>query len=188
MIYDKKKEKNEITNISVNKGKNIGGYVNIYNKIVADKTEFVNGISELFDNAIEKKEFRNLKDDLLKLIDNGRICDVKRKGCRKDYKEKDIEGKRKGRKKDNNKEKDSDDSKNVNNNNNNNDDNDNDNLIDKLLNNKDKLDNFSDKVSNNSFIIAKLKEKTLINNEKIKEISNNIPKKDIRSKLDKYKS
>ena len=189
MIYDKKKEKNEIINSSVNKDKNIGCYVNIYNKIVADKIEFVNGISELFDNAIEKKKFANLKDDVLKLIGNGRICDAKRKDCRKDYKEKDIEGKRKGRKKDNNKEKDNDDSKNVNdNNNNNNDDNDNDNLIDKLLNNKDKLDNFSDKVSNNLFIITKLKEKILINNEKIREISNNIPKKDIRSKLDKYKS
>ena len=44
------------------------------------------GISELFDNAIEKKEFRNLKDDVLKLIDNSCIYDVKRKGCKKDNK------------------------------------------------------------------------------------------------------
>ena len=56
--------------------------------------------------------------------------------CKKDNKEKDSDVKRKGRKKDN-KEKDSDDSKNVSNNN------DNDNLIDKLLNNKDKLPNFN---------------------------------------------
>ena len=57
-----------------------------------------------------------------------------------------------------------------------------------LLNNKDKLHNFSDKVLNNLIIVAKLKEKILINNEKIREIFNkiNIPKKDIRSKLDKY--
>ena len=48
----------------------------------------MNRISELFDNAIEKKEFRNLKDDVLKLIGNSRICDVKRKDCKKD-KEKD---------------------------------------------------------------------------------------------------
>ena len=113
----------------------IEGYINIYNGIVADKIEFVNGISELFDNAIEKKEFRNLKDDALKLIGNSRICDVKRKDCKKD----------------NNKEKDRDDSRNVNNND------DNDNLIEKLLNNKDKLHNFNDKVLNNLFIIAKLK-------------------------------
>ena len=110
----------------------------------------MNGISELFDNAIEKKEFRNLKDDVLKLIGNSCICDVKRKGCKKDNKEKDSDVKRKGRKKDNNKEKDSDDSKNVNN------DNDNDNLIDKLLNNKDKSHNFSDKVLSNLINVAKL--------------------------------
>ena len=188
MIYNKKREKNEIINIGVDKDKDIEGYVNIYNEIVADKIEFVNGISELFGNAIEKKEFRNLKDDVLKLIGNSRICDVKRKDCKKNNKEKDSDVKRKDCKKDSNKEKDSDDSKNVNNNDDNND-NDNDNLNDKLLNNKDKLHNLSDKVLNNLFIITKLKEKILINNEKIREIFNkiNIPKKDIRSKLDKYK-
>ena len=61
------------------------------------------------------------------MIGNVCICDVKRKGCKKD----------------NNKEKDSDDSENDHNNNNHNDDNDsendNDNLIDKLLNKNDKL-------------------------------------------------
>ena len=65
------------------------------------------------------------------------ICDVKRKGCKKDNNKKESGVKGKGRKKDNNKEKDSDDSKNVNNDNDNND-NDKDNLIDKLSNNKDK--------------------------------------------------
>ena len=117
MIYNKKREKKEIIKTSVDKDKDIEGYVKIYNEIIAGKIEFVNGISELIHYAIERKEFRNLKDDVLKLIGNSRICDAKRKG----------------RKKDNNKEKDSEDSKNVNNNNN-----DNDNLIDKLLNNKDK--------------------------------------------------
>ena len=163
----------------------------------------MNRISELFDNAIEKKEFRNRKDDVLKLIGNSCICDVKRKGCKKDNKEKDGDIKRKRGKKDNNKEKDSDDSKNVNNNDDNNDNDndkvdndkdndndkvDNDNLIDKLLN-KDKLHNFSDKVLNNLISVAKLQEKLLNNKEKIREIFNkiNIPKKDIRSKLDKYK-
>ena len=175
MIYNKKREKNKVINIGVDKDKVIEGYVNIYNEIVDDKIELVSGISELFDNAIEKKEFKNLKDDVLKLIDNSRICDVKRKGCKKD-----------------NKEKDSDDSKNVNDNDNDNDDNDNNNnnLIDRLLNNKDKLHNFSDKVLNNLIIVAKLKEKLLINIEKIRAIFNkieNISKKDIRLKLDKYK-
>ena len=188
MIYNKKREKNEIINISVNKDKDLEGYVKIYNEIVADKIEFVNGISELFDNAIEKKEFRNLKDDVLKLIGNSRICDVKRKDCKKDDKEKDSDVTRKSRKKDNNKEKDSDDRKNVNNNHKNDDnDNDNDNLIDNLLDNQDKLHSFSGKVLNHFFIIAKLKEKILIDNEKIREIFNNITKKDIRSKLDEYK-
>ena len=157
----------------------------------------MNEISKLFNNAIEKKEFRNLKEDVLKLIGNSCICDVKRKGCKKDNKEKDSDVKRKGCKKDNNKEKDSDDSENDNNNddddNNDNDrenDNDNDNIIDKLLNNNDKLHSFSDKVLNNLFIVTKLKEEFLINIEKIRAIFNkieNIPKKDIRLKLDKYK-
>ena len=70
VIYNKKGERNEIINISVDKDKDIEGYVKICNEIVADKLEFVNGISELLDNAIEKKEFRNLKDDALKLIGN----------------------------------------------------------------------------------------------------------------------
>ena len=55
IIYNKKREKNEIINIGVDKDKDIEGYVNIYNKIVDDKLEFVNGISKLYNNAIEKK-------------------------------------------------------------------------------------------------------------------------------------
>ena len=143
----------------------------------------MNRIVELYNNAIEKKEFNNLKDDVLKLIGNSCICDVERKGCKKDNNKKDSGVKRKGRKKDNNKEKDSDDSKNVNN------DNDNDNLIDKLLNNKDKLHNVSDKVLNNLTNVAKLKEQILINNEKLREIFNkiSISKMDKRSNFDKYK-
>ena len=88
---------------------------------------------------------KNLKDDVLKLIVNSCICDVERKGSKKDNNKKDSDAKRKGRKKDN--------SKNV--------DKDKDNLIDKLLNNKDKLHNFSDKVLNNLTNIAKLKEKNI---------------------------
>ena len=47
IIYNKKREKSEIINISVDKDKDIEGYVGIYNKIVNDKLEFVNKISDL---------------------------------------------------------------------------------------------------------------------------------------------
>ena len=86
IIYNKKREKNEIINIGVDKDKDIEGYVDIYKAMVNDKLEFVNKISELINNAIEKKGFRNLKDDAIKLIGNSCICDVKRKGCKKDNK------------------------------------------------------------------------------------------------------
>ena len=55
IIYNKNREKNEIINIGVDKDKDIEGYVKIYNKIIHDKLEFVNKISELFNNATEKK-------------------------------------------------------------------------------------------------------------------------------------
>ena len=99
MIYNKKREKNEIINIGIDKDKDVEDYVNIYNEIVDDKLELVNGIRKLFDNAIEKKKFKNLKDDVLKLIGNSCICDVKRKFCKKDNKERDSDVKRKGCKK-----------------------------------------------------------------------------------------
>ena len=162
-------------NIDIDNDKDIEGYVNIYKKIVDVKFEFVNRIAELYNNAIEKKEFNNLKDDVLKLIGNSCICDVERKGCKKDNNKKDSGVKRKGCKKDNDKKgsgvkrkgRKKDNSKNVNINNDKNNDNDNDkdkdkdDLIDKLLNNKDKLHNFSDKVLNNLTNIAKLKEKNI---------------------------
>ena len=59
-----------------------------------------------------------------------------------------------------------------------------------MLNNKEKLPNFCDKVLNNLINVAKLKEKILINNKKIRAIFNkieNIPKNDLRPKLDKHK-
>ena len=79
----KNREKNEIINFGVDKDKDIEGYVDICNEIVDNKLEFVNKISKLFDNAIEKKEFTNIKDDVLKLIGNSCICDVKKKAIRK---------------------------------------------------------------------------------------------------------
>ena len=81
IIFNKNREKNEIINTDIDKDKDIEGYVNIYNKIIDDKFEFVNRIVELYNNAIDKKEFNNLKDDVLKLISNSCICDVERKGC-----------------------------------------------------------------------------------------------------------
>ena len=169
IIFNKNRKKNKIINIDIDKDKYIEGYVNIYKKIINDKFEFVNRIVELYNNAIDNKEFNNPKDDVLKLIGNSSICDVERKTCKKDNNKKDSGVKRKGRKKDN--------SKNVNINNDKDKDKDEDknkdNLTDKLLNNKDKLHNFSDKVLNNLTNIAKLKEKILINKKKVKEI--NIP-------------
>ena len=61
MIYNKKREKNEIINIIVNKDKNIEGYVNIYKKIVDDKLEFVNGISKLLIMLLKRKKLAILK-------------------------------------------------------------------------------------------------------------------------------
>ena len=117
------------------------------------------------------------------MISNSSICDDERKDCKKDNNKKNSGVKRKGRKKDNSKNvnisndkyKDKDTDK----------DKDKDNLIDKLLKNEDKLHNFSDKLLNNLTNIAKLKQKILINRKKVEEI--NVPIKDIRLKLDKYK-
>ena len=135
ILYNNNTEKNEIINIGIDKDKDIEAYVKIYKKILDDKFEFVNRIVELYNIAIDKKEFNNLKADILKLISNSSICDVEKKDCKKDNIKKDSGAKRKGCKKDN--------SKNVNKDK----DKDKDNLIDKLLNNnKDKLHNFSDKV------------------------------------------
>ena len=107
-IYNKNREKNEITNIDIDidKHKDIKGYVNIYKKIIDDKFEFINKIVELYNNAIDKKEFNNLKDDVLKLIDTSSICDVERKVSEKDNNNKDSGTKRKASKKDKDKDKD----------------------------------------------------------------------------------
>ena len=94
-------------------------------------------------------------------------------GRKKDNNKKDSGAKRKGCKRDNSKKVNKDKDK------------DKDNLIDKLLNNKGKLHNFSDKVLNNLTNIAKLKEKILINKKESREL--NVPIKNIRLKLDNYK-
>ena len=73
----------------------------------------MNKIIKLYNNAIDKKEFNNLKNDALKLIGTSSIWDVERKVSKKDNNNKDSDAKRKV-------------SKNVNK------DKDKDNLIDKL--------------------------------------------------------
>ena len=50
----------------------------------------MNKIVELYNNAIDKKELNNLKDDVLKLIGNSCICNVERKGSKKDDTEKIV--------------------------------------------------------------------------------------------------
>ena len=102
-IYNKNRKKKEIINIEIDKHKDIEGYVNIYKLITDDKFQFVNKIVELYNNDIDKKEFNNLKDDVLKLIGNSSICDVEGKVCKKDNNKKDSDVKRKDRKKDNSK-------------------------------------------------------------------------------------
>ena len=57
----------------------------------------------LYNNAIDKKEFNNLKDDVLKLIGTSSICDVERKVSKKDNNKKDSGAKRKVSIKDNSK-------------------------------------------------------------------------------------
>ena len=105
-IYNKNREKDEIINIDIDidKHEDIKCYVNIYKKIINDKFEFVNEIVELYNNAIDNKEFNNLKDDVLKLIDTSSICDVERKVSEKDNNNnKDRGAKRKVSKKGNSK-------------------------------------------------------------------------------------
>ena len=59
----------------------------------------MNKIVELYNNAIDKKKFNNLKDDVLKLIGTSSICDVERKVSKKDNNKKDSGAKRKVSKK-----------------------------------------------------------------------------------------
>ena len=56
-------------------------------------------IVELYNNAIDKKESNNLKDNVLKLIDTSPICDVERKLNETDNNKKDSGAKRKTSKK-----------------------------------------------------------------------------------------
>ena len=63
----------------------------MYNDVVDDKIDFVNKIGKLYDNAIKTKKKENFKDDILKLINNREVRDLKKKNTKKDIKKKDTE-------------------------------------------------------------------------------------------------
>ena len=109
----KKGEKHEITNIDIDidKGKDIDGYVYMYYDIVEDKLDFVNEIGELIDNTIKTQKTEKFKDDILKLINNSEVRDIKMKDTKNDNNKRYI-------KKDNNKKETKKDNNNNNNNNN----------------------------------------------------------------------
>ena len=56
LIYNKKREKQEITNIPIDKDKNIDEYLYMYNNILDDKLYFVNNLMEIIDTAIRTKK------------------------------------------------------------------------------------------------------------------------------------
>ena len=68
----------------------------------------MNKIVELCNNTIDKKEFNNLKDDVLKLIGTSSICDVERKVNKKDNNNNKDSGAKKEVSKNVNKDKDKD--------------------------------------------------------------------------------
>ena len=51
----------------------------------------MNKIGKLYDNAIKTKKKENFKDDILKLINNREVRDLKKKNTKKDIKKKDTE-------------------------------------------------------------------------------------------------
>ena len=63
----------------------------MYNDVVDDKIDFVNKIGKLYDNAIKTKKKENFKDDILKLINNREVRNLKKKNTKKDTKKKDTE-------------------------------------------------------------------------------------------------
>ena len=79
LIYNKKREKHEITNIPIDKDKNIDEYLYMYNNILDDKLYFVNNLMEIIDTAIRTKKINQIKDDILKTINNSVVGDIKYK-------------------------------------------------------------------------------------------------------------
>ena len=79
LIYNKKREKHEITNIPIDKDENIDEYLYMYNNIIDDKLDFVNNLMEIIDTAIRIKKINQIKDDILKTINNSVVGDIKYK-------------------------------------------------------------------------------------------------------------
>ena len=79
LIYNKKREKHEITNIPIDKDENIDEYLYMYNNIIDDKLDFVNNLMEIIDTAIRTKKINQIKDDILKTINNSVVGDIKYK-------------------------------------------------------------------------------------------------------------
>ena len=69
MIYGKNREKNEITNIDIDKDKDIDGYISKYIDIINDKSLLVNKLGEILDsivNELQNVVGTNNYDNLLK--------------------------------------------------------------------------------------------------------------------------
>ena len=79
LIYNKKREKHEITNIPIDKDENIDEYLYMYNNIIDDKLDFVNNLMEIIDTAIRTKKINQIKDYILKTINNSVVGDIKYK-------------------------------------------------------------------------------------------------------------
>ena len=84
MIYGKNRENNEITNIDVDKDKDIVGYISKYIDIINDKSLLVNRVGELLDSIVIELQnavgiddhngiVKKMKSDMLKLIKGGTI-------------------------------------------------------------------------------------------------------------------
>ena len=51
----------------------------MYNNIIDDKLDFVNNLMEIIDTAIRTKKINQIKDDILKTINNSVVGDIKYK-------------------------------------------------------------------------------------------------------------
>ena len=79
MIYGKKREKNEITNIDIDKDKDIDGYISKYIDIINDKSLLVSKLGEILDSIVIELQnvvgtdnydilLKKMKRNMLKLI------------------------------------------------------------------------------------------------------------------------
>ena len=83
LIYNKKREKHEITNIPTDKDKNIDEYLYMNNDIIDDKLDFINNLIQIIDTAIRPKKINQFKGDILKSINNSMVGNIKKKDYNK---------------------------------------------------------------------------------------------------------